>query len=70
MQNTWDPQTFRDFDEYRGVFDITYLPGWHLSDAQRKPKDIRVGLAEVNEAGGNKKIHKPVYFEFSNLVRI
>jgi hypothetical protein len=63
VKNASNPQTFRDLDEHRGVFDIDDLPGWRLGDVQRKPKDVRVGLAEVDEAGGNKGIHKPVQLE-------
>src|ERR1039458_6787909 len=58
VKNASNPQSFRDLDEHRGVFDIGYLPGWRLADVQRKPKDVRVGLTEVDEAGGNKRIHK------------
>src|ERR1019366_4982721 len=70
VKDASDPQTFRDLDEHRGVFDIDYLPGWRLGDVQRKPKDVRVGLADVDEAGGNKGIYKPVQVELSNPVRI
>src|SRR5664280_52550 len=57
VENASNPQTFRDLDEHRGVFDIDDLPGWHLGDVQRKPKDVRVGLADVDEAGGDEGIH-------------
>jgi hypothetical protein len=70
VKNASNPQVFRDLDEHRGVFDIDCLPGWHLGDVQRKPKDVRVGLADVDEAGRNEKIHKPVQLELSNPVRI
>ena len=35
VKNTSNPQTFRDLDEHRGVFDIDFLPGWRLGDVQR-----------------------------------
>jgi hypothetical protein len=54
VKNASNPQTVSDLDEHRGVFDINYLPGWHLGNVQRKPKDVRVGLADVDEAGGNE----------------
>jgi hypothetical protein len=57
-------------DEHRGVFDIDYLPGWRLGDVQPKPKGVRVGLADMDEAGGNKRIHKPVQLELSNPIHI
>jgi hypothetical protein len=58
VRNASNPQTFRDLDEHRGVFDIDYLPGWRLGDVQRKPKDVRLGLAKVDEAGRNERIQK------------
>ena len=70
VKNASNPQTFRDPDKHRGILDIDYLPGWRLGDVQRKPKDVRIGLAEVDEAGGNKRIHKPVQLELSNPIRI
>jgi hypothetical protein len=70
VKNASNPQTFRDPDEHRGIFDIDHLPRWRLGDVQRKPKDVRVGLANVDEAGGNKRIHKPVELELLNPVSI
>src|SRR5664280_419006 len=70
MKNASNPQTFCDLNEHLGVFDIDYLRGFRLSDIQSKPKNVRVGLAEVDEAGRNKRIHKPVQLEFSNPIRI
>src|SRR5664279_3590563 len=58
VKNASNPQTFRYLDEHRGVFDVNYLSGWRLGDVQRKPKGVCVGLAKVDEAGGNKSIHK------------
>jgi hypothetical protein len=45
VKNASNPQTFRDPDEHRGIFDIEHLPGRCLGDVERKPKDVRVGLA-------------------------
>src|SRR5512135_2521773 len=70
VKNASNPQTFRDLDEHRGVFDIDYLPCRRLGDVQRKPKDVRVRLVEVDEAGGNESIHKLVQLELPNPVRI
>jgi hypothetical protein len=70
VKNASNPQTLRNLDEHRGVFDIDYLPDWRLGDVKHKPKDVRVGLANVDEAGGNKRIHKPVQLELSNPIRI
>jgi hypothetical protein len=60
VKNAWNPQPFRDLDEHWGIFDIDYLPGRCLGYVQRKPKDVRVRLADVDEAGRNKRIHKLV----------
>ena len=40
-----------------------------MSSASR-PKYVRVGLAHMDEAGGNIKIHKLVELEFPNPIRI
>ena len=63
VTNAANPQTFRDLDEQRLVIDIDDLLGWHLGDVQRKPKDVRVGLAEVDKAGGNKEIYELIQLE-------
>src|SRR5665254_21437 len=51
-------------------FYIDDVPGWCLGDIQRKLKDLCVGLAEVDEAGGNKRIHKFIQLELSNPILI
>jgi hypothetical protein len=70
VKDAANPQTLRDLDEHPSVFDIDDPLGWHLGDVQRQPKDVRVGLAQVDEAVGNKKICQPVQFEFLNPLRI
>jgi len=70
VKNAPDPQTFRDLDEHRSVFDIDDLPGRRLGDIQRQPKDVRVGLPDVDEAGGNKRIDQPVQLELSNPMHV
>jgi hypothetical protein len=59
VKDAANPQTLRDLDEHPGVFDIDDLPGWHLGDVQRQPKDVHVGFTEMNEAGGDKKVYQP-----------
>jgi hypothetical protein len=54
MQNGANSRTSRDMCEHRDAFDIDYLPGRHLGYFGRKPKDVSVRLADVDEAGGNK----------------
>ena len=70
VKNASNTQAFRDPDEHRGVFDIDYLSGWRLGGVQRKPKDVHIGLPNVDEAGGNKRIHKTIQLELSNPIRI
>jgi diadenosine tetraphosphatase ApaH/serine/threonine PP2A family protein phosphatase len=53
-------QTVRDLDEQWLVIDIDDLLGWYLGDVQCKPKDVRVGFAEVDKAGGDKEIYEPI----------
>jgi hypothetical protein len=50
----------RDLDEHRSVFDIDYVPG---SPCPAQAESTRVGLADVDEAGGNKRILKAVQLE-------
>ena len=68
VKNASNAQTFRDLDEHRRVIDVRYLPGWHLGDVQREPKDVRVEVADVDEAGGNKGIHKLIQLELANPI--
>jgi hypothetical protein len=70
VENAPKPQTFRHLDEHWGVFDIDDLPGWRLGDVQRQPKDVRAGFADVDEAGGYKRILKPVQPELTNPLPI
>ena len=68
MVNT-DPNPPRP-DEHRGVLDIHYLIGRNLGDVKRKSEDIRIGLSQVDKAGGNKEIHDSVKLEFLYPIRI
>jgi hypothetical protein len=70
VKNAPNPQTLRDLDEQRRVFDIEYLSDGRLGNVQSQPIDVRVGLAKVDKAGGNKSIHKLVQFELANPIRI
>jgi len=53
-----------------GVFRYTVRGGLASGHVQRQPKDVRVGLANVDEAGRNKRIHKPGELELANPIRI
>src|ERR1017187_4941524 len=64
VSNASNSQPFRNLNEHRGVFDIDHLPGRRLGDVQGKSKDVRIRLAEVDKARGNKSIHKSVQLEF------
>jgi hypothetical protein len=46
------------------------MPGLRLGDIQRESKDVSIGLANVNEAGRNEGIHKPVKLKLANPIRI
>jgi hypothetical protein len=70
VKNALNPQAFGDLDEHRGVFDIDDLPGGSLGDVQCQPEDVRIRLVKVDEAGGNKSIHKFVQLERVNPMRI
>jgi len=68
--NASDPQRLRDLDEHRPVFDVDNLPGRDLSDVQRHPINILIGLAKVDEAGGDEEVHKAVQLELPRLVGV
>src|ERR1039458_1657141 len=70
MKNASNPQALRDLNEHRSVFDIDDVLRRRLGDVQRKPKDVCVGLADVDEARGNKSIDKAVELELANAIRI
>jgi hypothetical protein len=70
VTNTSNSQAFRDSDEHREVLNIDNLIGRNLRDIERNSKDVRVGLSQVDETGGNEKIHEPIKLELSNSVRI
>ena len=70
VKNASNPQAFRDLNEHRRVFDIDDPPGWRLGDVQCQPKNVRVWLADVDEAGGHKRIHNPVQLELANPMAI
>ena len=63
VKNAANPKTFRDLDEQRSVFDIDDLSRGCLGYVQRQLENIRVRFSEMNEAGRNKSIHKPVQLE-------
>jgi hypothetical protein len=70
MENASNPQTFRDLNEHRCVVDVNDLPGCRLGDVQGQSKDVNIGLANVNEAGRDERVHKPVELELANAMRI
>ena len=56
VDNATNSQILCDLCKHQCVFNKDDLFGGHLGDIQRKPKDINIRLAEMDEAGGNKKI--------------
>src|SRR5271170_3981353 len=70
VKNAANPKTFRDLNEERGVFEIDNLPCRCLGDVQRQLENIRVRFPEMNEAGGNKSIHKCVQLELTNSMSV
>ena len=70
MKNASNPQTFRDLNEHRRIFDIDDVLRRRLGDVQRKPKHFHIGLADVDETRRNKSVNKPVELELPNPMRI
>ncbi len=66
MVNAADAQGFGNLDEHGTVFNIKDLCGRNLGDIQSHSKDVRVGLAKMDEARGNEKIYEPIELECSN----
>jgi hypothetical protein len=59
VPQTAHPKLFRDLNKQSSVVDINNLPGRHLSNVQSQLENGRVGLAEMDKARGNKRIHEP-----------
>ena len=70
MKNASNPQALRDLNKHRSVFDIDDVLRRRLGNVQRKPKDVCVGLADVNEARGNKGVDKLVELKLANAICI
>jgi len=70
VKNASNTQPFRYLDEHRRIFDVGYLPDGRLDDIQCKTKNVCVGFADVDKAGGNKRIHEPGQLELSNPILI
>lgn len=70
MKNTSNPQTLRDFDEHRAVFDIDHPTGRNLRGFKRNTEDVRVRLSQLNVAGGDKRIYKLIQLKLSNAILI
>ena len=60
MKNAMNSQALGDLNEHRGIVDEDSPRGPHLSYIQSKPENIRVGLANVNEAGGYEAVDQPI----------
>jgi hypothetical protein len=59
-----------DFDKHGAIVGLHDPLGFRLRCVEREPVDVLIGLADVDEAGGNKRIHKPVQLELANPIRI
>jgi len=63
MKNAMDSQALSDMNEHRSIVDEDCLRGPHLCYIQSNPENIRVGLANVNEAGGYEAVSQPIQAE-------
>ena len=63
MKNAMNSKSLRDLNKHRGIVDEDSLRGLHLSYIQSKLENIRVGLANVNEAGGYEAVSQPIQAE-------
>ena len=63
MEDPANPKAFRDLDEHGSIIDVDHLSSRHLGDVQRNAKDVRVGLAEVDETGRNEEVDELIQLE-------
>src|ERR1017187_127409 len=63
MKNAMNSQALSDLNEHRGIVDEDSLRGRHLSYVESKPKNVRIGLTNVNEAGGYEAVGQHVQLE-------
>jgi hypothetical protein len=57
VKDALNSQPFRDLNEHRSIVDKDCLRSLHLSYVQSKSENIRVGLADVNEARGYETVY-------------
>src|SRR5664280_3300900 len=65
-----DAEAIRGFDEHGNIVDVHDALRRDLGDVQREPEDVRVGLADVDEAGRDEEVYKSGKVERSNTIRI
>jgi hypothetical protein len=63
MKNAMNSQALSDLNEHRGIVDEDSPCGPHLSYVESKPENVRIGLTNVNEAGGYEAVGQPVQLE-------
>jgi hypothetical protein len=63
VDNGSNPQGLRYLGEHRPVLDVDHLIGRNLRDVQGDAVDIRIRLAEVDEAGGDEKVDETIQLE-------
>jgi hypothetical protein len=63
VKNASYPQTVCNLDEQGRVLDVSDLLCWRVRDIQRQPKDVHIGFAEVDVAGGDVCVYDVVELE-------
>jgi len=63
MENAWNSKSLRDLHEHWSIVDEDGLLRPYLTDVESKSKDVRIGLTNVNEAGGYEAVCQPIQLE-------
>lgn len=63
MEYALNSHSLCDLHEHWSIVDEDCLLRPYLSDVESQPKDVRIGLTNVNEAGGYEAVCQPVQLE-------
>src|ERR1700733_2172415 len=61
--NPMETERFSNLDKHWPIFDIGNVSALNLRHIQRQLINLYIRFTEMNKAGGDKKIHKPVELE-------
>src|SRR5262249_21983298 len=76
MNDAPQAESFCYLYEHRPVVDVNDFFAWNLGDVEGDLPDICIGLAEMDETGGDKEVHEfvqakgpdPVFVQFPSFI--